>query len=177
MFPPRGRCLLGGWGSAVLQEQEHHVLPAWRSSSQPLTPVSGKSLGIVEIQVNSPALLTLGRVQTALKGEEMSPPMSLGSGSAPGLLLSPSPGSAPIEADEIIPRHNGAHCQEDFNDIQPSFPTSSDHPIIPTYGSLSPFSRDPIPHRLTPDLAGMKEPGSHCHLHCSEAAATPPVMS
>lgn len=80
-------------------------------------------------------------------GGNTSPPSSVGFGSAPGLLLRPSPGSAPIEAGEIIPWHNRARCQEDFNDIQPAFSTSSDHPIIPTYGSLSPFSRAPI---LTP---------------------------
>lgn len=119
--------------------------PAWRSLPQPFTAFLGKPLGIVWVQANSPAVLAPG--QAPLKGEEKSPPRSRGSGSAPGPLLRPSPGSAPVEADEIIPRHNRAHCQEDFNDIQPTFSASSDHPIIPTYGSLSPFSRDPI---LTP---------------------------
>lgn len=101
-----------------------------------------KALGIVGFQASIPALFTLGLIQTSLKSVETSPLMPVGFGSGPRLLqplLRSYSGSSPIEVNEIIPWYNRAHCQEDFNDIQPTFSMSSYHPIIPSYVSLSSF--------------------------------------
>lgn len=101
-----------------------------------------KALGIVQVQANTPEVFTLGLVQTSVKPMEISPLMSVGFGSGPRLLqplLRSYSGSSPIEVNEIIPRYNRAHCQEDFNDIQPTFSMSPYHPIIPSYVSLSSF--------------------------------------
>lgn len=97
-----------------------------------------KALGIVQVQANIPVLFTLGLIQTSVKSMEVSPLMPVGLESGPRLLRSHS-GSSPIEVNEIIPWYNRAHCQEDFNDIQPTFSMSSYHPIIPSYVSLSSF--------------------------------------
>lgn len=105
--------------------------------------------------------------------------MSVGFGSGPRLLLPllrSYSGRSPIEVSEIIPRYNRAHCQEDFNDIQPTFSMSSYHPIIPSYASLSSFFWGPNPNLTQAKLAltSIKEAGSRCHLYCSEAAVMPP---
>lgn len=139
-----------------------------------------KALGIVQVQATIPALFTLGLIQTSLKSMEISPLMSVGFGSGPRLLqplLRSYSGSSPIEVNEIIPWYNRAHCQEDFNDIQPTFSMSSNHPIIPSYVSLSSFFQGPNPNLLTRaklPLTSIKEAGSHCHLYYSEAAVMPP---
>jgi len=93
-------------------------------------------------QANIPALFTLGTIQSSLKLVEVSLVMSVGSGSGPRLLqplLRSYSGNSPIEVNEIIHWDNRAHCQEDFNDIQPTFSMSSYHPITPSYISLSSF--------------------------------------
>lgn len=141
-------------------------------------------LEMVRVQTNMPVLFTLGMIQISWKSMEGFPLMSVGFGSGPRLLqplLRSYSGSSLTEVDEIIPWYNRAHCQEDFNDIQPTFSMPSYHPIIPTYVSLSFFFfffyQGPNPNLLTLEklpLTSIKEAVSHCYLYCSEVALMPP---
>lgn len=144
-FTPRGRCPQADHETVFKWPSKSCVSHIWtclRMIHNNNNNKKKKMLGMMWIQANILRPFTLGLIQNPLKSGQVSPVMSVGFGSGPRLLqplLRSYSGNSPIEVNESICWYNRAHCQEDFNDIQPTFSMSSYHPITPSYISLSSF--------------------------------------